>query len=357
MSHLAIDLGSTNQKSEGILFTPDTVTIQRIAFTTNRTELLRIIEKHKVATVIIEMCRPALWVHRLLTDLGLTVLVANTNAEAFRLSGKRTKTDRTDAERLRFLYINGDLKTVTMLSEQSRAVRQLLSVRAEIVKNRSAVKSTIRHLLDTVGLTLKTGKSGWTKKVISMLHEWSETAPHEVPSGPWQTQLTIQLRLLSLYHEEAERLTREIDAISEASDYAQHLQTVPGIGLITSVATQASLDDPHRFRTSKQVSKYSGFNPVPYESGKMKRCIGISRMSWSLLRGYLVESCCVGIFKCKDPWFVLQYERLYNKTSCKKKALCAVARKLYVKCWQMLRTGESWTSVTKDSLQHAQSSA
>lgn len=360
MNHLAIDLGTTNRISWAVQFDADYPKHRKmLRFKTTREELRRVVKEQGIRCCIIESCRPAHWVHQELCLLGVDCLVANTNTEAFALGGKRrSKTDRDDALRLMNLFIQGDLSCLTLISDGARARKQLISLREQQVNHRSGLRCAIRNLLDTVALTLPCGKSGWTKATLKRLQSWCTSAPEGVPSGPWQTVL----HSLLVIHEEHEHLikslTKQVHQIYEADDYAQVLKKeVPGVGDLISSAVSASIDDPQRFSNAKQVSKYSGFHPVPYESGKMKRTQGISRASWSTLRGYLVEACCIGIFNLKDPWYVLQYERILSKVGIKKKALCAVARKLYVKCWQIMRTGETWASVTRDALSNARDPA
>lgn len=351
MTHLAIDLGTTNCYSDSVLFNPQQPGSRRhLRFKTRRADIRHVVAEHGITTVIIEMCRPAHWVRQDLLALGVEVLVVNTNGEAFRAGKRRSKTDRQDADRLRLLYLQGDLTYVTFLGEEARSQKQLLTLRQSVVQFRASLKCQIRSLLDTVGLTVPAGKSGWGVRRLAALDSWCTAAPDGIPAGPWQTHLS---HLMQMYHrlsQEIASFDASVQAAERGSAQAQFLRQIPGIGLFIAVAVAASIDDPCRFRSGKQVSKYSGFHPIPFESGKMRRDLGISRMSWSLLRGYLVEACCIAIFCQKDPWFVLQYERLLHKTGTKKVALCAVARRLYVKCWHMLRTGESWESVTRDSL-------
>lgn len=356
MTHLAIDLGTTSGFSEAVLFDPNCPGKQQfLRFRTDHASIRELFAQLAVTTVIIESCRTAGWVHDLLVELGLTVLVANTNSDAFRDAGKRRKTDRMDAVRLMRLYLLNELETVHLRSERARSQKQVLDLRRATVDEMTACKNSIRNLLDGAGLVFAAGKSGWTKRSLGQLERWCTTSPAGVPGGAWQAALRLLLdRFLRL---QAEVATYDglVATLVDKDAGARQLQRIPGIGALTCLVVAASIDDPTRFRSSKQVSRFSGFNPEPYESGKTKRTLGISRRSWSLLRAYLYEACQIGVHRCKDPWFQLQYQRLVARTGSKRKALCAIARRLYVLCWRMLRTGGSWADLTAASLAKAPS--
>jgi transposase len=101
------------------------------------------------------------------------------------------------------------------------------------------------------------------------------------------------------------------------------------------------LDDPHRFRTAGQISSYAGLVPKQMQSGMMDRSGHITRRGPSLLRGMLVEV----------AWMVYQHNAwardFVNRVSRgikgrRKIAIVALARKLLVKLWAMLRDNRPW---------------
>jgi transposase IS116/IS110/IS902 family protein len=46
---------------------------------------------------------------------------------------------------------------------------------------------------------------------------------------------------------------------------------VPGIGPVTAIAFTAAIDDPTRFRRSRQVGAFLGLTPRRYQSGEVDR--------------------------------------------------------------------------------------
>ena len=53
--------------------------------------------------------------------------------------------------------------------------------------------------------------------------------------------------------------------------------TAPGVGPITALAFRATIDDPGRFRRSRDVGAHLGLTPSRYQSGETDRQGRISR--------------------------------------------------------------------------------
>jgi transposase len=103
---LAIDLG----KFKSVLCFYD-VSSKKTSFRTlvsDPGEFRKIFKELKDTTVVIEACSPAGWVHDLAVEVGLPVLVANTNAEAWAWKNVKRKTDKDDA--LKLARLLGDVE-------------------------------------------------------------------------------------------------------------------------------------------------------------------------------------------------------------------------------------------------------
>jgi len=103
----------------------------------------------------------------------------------------------------------------------------------------------------------------------------------------------------------------------------------------------AHLDDPHRFTSAGQVGGYVGLVPKQLESGQMKRVGRITRRGPSLLRGLLIEvAWTVHRYNAWARRFVARVSR--GVKGRKRIAIVALARKLLVMLWAMLRDGTPW---------------
>ncbi len=105
----------------------------------------------------------------------------------------------------------------------------------------------------------------------------------------------------------------------------------------------AHLGDAKRFANAKQVGSYAGLVPKQYQSGTTDRKGRITRRGPAVLRKLLVE--CAWVMLRYNSWARAVYARLTaGGTTRKKPAIVALARKLLVRCWAMLRDGKRWKS-------------
>jgi transposase len=103
----------------------------------------------------------------------------------------------------------------------------------------------------------------------------------------------------------------------------------------------AFLPEPKRFKTAKQVSAYGGFVPRQYQSTDTDHRGRITKRGPKTLRKLLVE--CAWVMLRYNAWARAVYERLtHGGKTRKKQAIVALARKLLVRCWAMLRDGTPW---------------
>ena len=94
-------------------------------------------------------------------------------------------------------------------------------------------------------------------------------------------------------------------------------------------------------QTGKQVSAYSGLVPRQHQSGEMDRRGRITKRGPALLRKMLVE--CAWCMMRYNAWARGIYQRLTGGGQRRKKqAIVALARKILVRCWAMLRDKKPW---------------
>ena len=76
---LAIDLGK--YKSVACIYERAEPSWQLTSFTTNRAELVKVLDKHSPSVVVIEACALCGWVRDLCVERGLPCQVANTSSD------------------------------------------------------------------------------------------------------------------------------------------------------------------------------------------------------------------------------------------------------------------------------------
>src|SRR5262245_6497756 len=336
---LAIDLGKF--KSVACAYDCATTQARFDTVTTCQRELLRLLEQHRPTVVIIEACTLAGWVHDLCQQRGVPCKVANTASEAWKFQHTKRKTDRDDALRLAQLEALGQLPTVTIPPKQTREWRSLIAYRQRLVGRRVALQNRLRALLVGQGLAAPRGAKAWTVLGLDGIAQHARPLADCAPEELWRGLLDLALTELRQTHALLDQAEAKLDALAQASAEVQLLETPPGVGPRTAEAVVAYLGDAARFDNGKQVSAYAGLVPKQYQSGETDRRGHITRRGPRLLRKLLVE--CAWVMLRYNSWARAVYQRLTKGgTTRKKPAIVALARKLLVRCWAMLRDGTPW---------------
>jgi transposase len=336
---VAIDLGK--YKSVVCLHDPDTGECRFTTLDTGRAEFAKLLAKEQPAVVIIEACLLAGWVHDQCVELGVRCLVANTASEAWKFKHLKRKTDKDDALRLAQLYVLGQLPTVTLPPSPVRQWRSLIAVRQALVGRRVAVQNRIRAVFVGQGLPAPRGARAWSESglagIASHAKPLAECGPDELWRGVLELALTEYRQVNALVVQAEARL----DAIGKKSAAVILLETAPGVGPRTAEVVAAYLHEPERFHTGKQVSAFGGLVPRQHQSGEMDRRGRITKRGPALLRKLLVE--CAWCMLRYNGWARSIYLRLTGGGQRRKKqAIVALARKILVRCWAMLRDKKPW---------------
>lgn len=336
---VAIDLGK--YKSVACIHDQATGEIRFVSFDTSRAELRRRIEKEQPAVVIIEACLLAGWVHNLCTELGVLCLVANTASEAWKFKHLKRKTDRDDALRLAQLYVLNQLPTVTLPPTAVRQWRSLIATRQALVGRRIAVQNRIRALFVAQGLPAPRGARAWSATGLAGMALQAKALADCGPEELWRGLLELALVEYRQSCDLVAQAEKRLDALGKHNADVILLQTAPGLGPRTAEVVAAYLHEPKRFTTGKQVSAYSGLVPRQHQSGELDRRGRISKRGPALLRKLLVE--CAWCMIRYNAWARSFYLRLTGGGQRRKKqAIVALARKILVRSWAMLRDQKPW---------------
>jgi transposase len=340
MKIVALDLG----KSKTVSYAVDTETGDA-AFETIRTtpeDLGRWFRRHRPRWMVMEIGALAGWVHDLARACGVRRIdVANVNHEAWRWRNVKRKTDRLDAQKLADLAVAGQLPTVHMPAAPVRQWRQLIAYRSKMVDRRTAIKNNIRSILAAVGEPMPPAHRGWTEKGRAYLRSLARSLEACSAEDLWRGELELELKALGAVEEQIVTVEAKLGALGQADARVARLETIPGVGPRLAELLVALFDDPHRFRTGRQVSSYLGLVPRQWQSGATDRQGHISHQGSRLARKLLVEVAWMGVRY--NPTLRAIYERVRGGSVARKKiAIVAVARHLAVIAWAMLRDKTAW---------------
>jgi transposase len=274
--------------------------------------------------IALEMGTHSPWVSRLLGELGHEVIVAN--ARKVRLIGEsRKKDDRLDAQTLaRLARIDPELLyPVKHRSAQAQADLAMIRARAGLVRARTGLVNTARGLAKSYGERLR------GCNVRNMDPEKAEGLSPEL-------QRALE-PLLAAIEERSERIVEyndRIEALAQTTyPQVELLKQIQGVGTLIALTFLLTLEDPHRFRKSRDVGGYLGLQPGRRNSGQSEPQLHISKEGDPYLRTLLVQGAqhILGPFGEDSDlrrWGLKLAER--DGRNGKKRAIVATARKLAV---------------------------
>ena len=143
------------------------------------------------------------------------------------------------------------------------------------------VENGLRALLREAGLKLGTPAR---KELAARVREL--TAADPVLSVLAEPLLTI----IAAMTRELAQLTKRVLEIVRDEPVCRRLMGVPGVGPLTALAFRATIDQPSRFRRSRDVGAHLGLTPKRYQSGEADVQGGISRCGDELARTALYEA-------------------------------------------------------------------
>lgn len=304
--------------------------------------------ERKVDRLVIESGAQAGWVTDLGRSLGLEVQVANANGEAWRWKAVKNKSDRQDALKLARLSVMNQLSPVHVPVKEVRQWRSLIQYRCTLVERRTAIRNAIHALLAVQG-TEAVIKS-WSRQMVDELKKPARPLTECGVDELWRGQLGLELTAMEQVEGligQAEAKLDELAAEGQSGGQAERarrvrlLRSIPGVGPRLAEMVVAWIDDPKRFRNGREVGAYAGLTPRRYQSGESDRSGRISKAGCGRMRKLLVQV----------AWGMLQHNErgreVFNRL-CKdqktrrKQSAVALARKVLVWCWAMLRDDRPW---------------
>ena len=277
------------------------------------------------------------WLWRELKARGLPALVIDARWAHAGLAMQRNKTDRKDAQGLARLMKTSWAREVEPRSRESTRIRQLLSVRSSLVGMRVDVDNQLRGLLKSEGRRVGRASGG---RFAARIEELVADLPGLQPVA------AALLAARETVREQAAILERELRRTARRDPVVRRLMTVPGVGALTALAFRATVDDPHRFRHSRDVGAWLGLTPRRYASGETDRSGRISKCGDRMARTLLYEAANALLtrsphWSAPKAWAV----RLAKHRGAKK-ARVALARKLAVILHRMWvdGTGFRWSN-------------
>lgn len=280
--------------------------------------------------VVLEATFHSWAIHAIVDPYAGRVVIANP-MEVKAIAHARIKTDKVDAYTLARLLRADFLPEVILPDASTWALRQLVAHRRLLVKQRTAIKNTIRAALNRRLIPSPEGEafSGKSRRWMRSL---------ELPR-PERFLLHNSLDLLEAIDQRIAAADAELTLLAADEEEARLLMTIPGVGIQVALGLLAAIGDVHRFSTPEKLSAYLGL--VPRVSQSAGRCHHgrITKTGSTLVRSLVVEAAQV-LARSPSP-LATTYWRVRRKRG-HNVAVTALARKLVVVSWHLLQKGEPY---------------
>ena len=274
------------------------------------------------------------WLQPELQALGIPAVCLEAHHARAALAAQRNKTDATDALGLAHIVRTGWYKSAYVKSEECYRLRLLLTQRRNLKRKFLDLENTIRHSLKAFGIRLnKVGRGGFERAVREAV------AGDRLTSELMDAMLTARSALWREYC----KLHDLVVKIVARSELCRRFMAIPGVGPVAALTFATAIDDPSRFRRSRDVAAYFGLTSRRWQSGKSIDVQGrISKAGDPDVRRALYEaaSALMTRFKGKDK--LKSWGQKVAKRSCHRKATVAVARRLAVVMHAMWRDGTAY---------------
>lgn len=292
-----------------------------------------------------EAGRDGFWIHRYVSSLGIHNLVVDSSSIEVNRRYRRAKTDRIDAGKLLTMlirYMNGESKLWSVLhvpEAEDEDVRRLNREIERLKKERTAHTNRIKSLLALHGIVMPIRKS-FAQDLEKVVLWNGKPVPPRV-----RQEMVREFHRYELIVQQLEQLEVEKEAVlkeeSKSSKKVLTLQTLKGIGPVSSWVLVYEYFGWRVFKNTKEVGAACGLAPSPYNSGDSQREQGISKSGNRRIRSIMIEVAWYWLrYQPQSKlsrWFMERYGG--GSKRIRRIGIVALARKLLIALWKYVEQG------------------
>ena len=287
--------------------------------------------------VVLEATFHSWAIHSIVSQYAGRVVVANA-LQVKAIAHAKIKTDKVDAYTLARLLQADFLPSVELPDEKTWVLRQLVSHRRLLVKQRVAIKNTVLATFHRCLICPPEGNAFTARG-----RRWMRSV--ELPPAE-RFLVDNGLDLLEAIEARVDTTDQQLLKTAAVEEQAQLLMTIPGVGVTVAIGLLAAIGDIRRFPSPGQPASYFGL--VPRISQSAGRCHHgrITKAGPGNARSLAVEAAQI-LARSPSPiattFYRVRRKRGYNV------AVTALARKLIVLVWYMLQNGEPYRYASVES--------
>jgi transposase len=282
------------------------------------------------------------WLYAAMKKAGLAVELLETRHVRDAFKAMPVKTDRKDARGIAQLMRLGWFRPVHCKSMSAQEVRALLTARklvqSKLVDIEMSLRGVLRGFGLKVGVTTPNRFGGRIEELVA------GHATLEVVAKALLAAHEVLLRELKGFEKRVRLMARDDKRV-------RLLMTAPGVGVVVGLTYVAAIDDPGRFKSSKQVGPHFGLTPKKYQSGEKDISGRISKIGDAAVRTALYEAAHIILTRpIKGASMLKSWAMKLAGRAGMKKAKVALARKLGVILHRMWVDGTPFAGEPVSSL-------
>jgi transposase len=331
MEHVGIDLGASRS---AVCLVSDTGSVIKEK-EVRTAELGSLLAKLSPSRIAIESCAESRAVAKLAQERAHEVrVVPTTFVRSLGIGARKIKTDKRDARNLAIasFRLGDELPSIHVRSDEGAVLQDLVRARSNLVGQRTSainfVRAQFRKAL--MGRGPKASSKTFAARVRDTLGD-----AHGL-------EIEHHLAVIEALNEQFDGLEAKMHELAKSNADARRLQQISGVGPIVSISFLATIDDPSRFGSAAQLSSYLGLSPGEKTTGGRVRRTGVIAAGQKHLRASLVQAAHVMLNarRTREPIAAWAQELAVRRG--RKLAVCALARRLAVVMWAMIRDGTSY---------------
>lgn len=288
----------------------------------DKVSLRKFYQQFPKATIVgVEATGSLYWFEQMLFELNLELKIGNPR-KVRKMALSPHKNDSRDALHLLDLLMTNRFPEVRKRTRESQIILSWLNYRHSLVSQRTAIANQLQAMARSLGLPRFQIKTKFAQERISELTKNADNL--------WliNSRFTVFAQLT----EQIKEIEAKLKVVANKDEQVKLLKTHSGVGDLTALAIVHTLGDVGRFRRAAEVSSFVGLAPLDESSGETRRIGKISKHGSRLLRFLLGQAGQT----TKDEKLRSFYQQVSRRRG-KAKAKVAVARKLLVNCYLMLR--------------------
>jgi transposase len=268
------------------------------------------------------------WLFAAMKADGLAVELLETRHVRDAFKAMPVKSDRNDARGIAQLMRLGWFRPVHCKSMDAQEVRAMLTARKLVQSKLRDVENSLRGILR--GFGLKVGKTTERKFAARIA---------ELVSGHPRLEAIAQalLAVRAVLRQEFAAFEKQARKMAQTDPRTRLLMSTPAVGPIVALTYASAIDDPGRFKSSKQAGAHFGLTPKKHQSGETDYTGRISKIGDSSVRTALYEAAHIMLTKpLKGCSQLKSWAMRIARRAGMSKAKVALARRLAVILHRML---------------------